>query len=110
MLDSVGPSNFSASMEEGRFIGPGALKVGYFRGNETIRKSHVKCTIFDENIVVLGSGNMDRASWYTSQELGVALKGVEIVREVWGKLEVGLEEAGGVEWLTVEGYGAIRER
>jgi phosphatidylserine/phosphatidylglycerophosphate/cardiolipin synthase-like enzyme len=35
-------------------------------------KSHIKLTIVDNSIVVLGSGNMDRASWYTSQELGIA--------------------------------------
>jgi len=35
-------------------------------------QSHLKLTIIDEELTVLGSGNMDRASWYTSQELGVA--------------------------------------
>jgi phosphatidylserine/phosphatidylglycerophosphate/cardiolipin synthase-like enzyme len=35
--------------------------------------SHLKLTIFDHEIVILGSGNMDRASWYTSQELGILL-------------------------------------
>lgn len=35
-------------------------------------KSHFKCVLVDRNITILGSGNMDRASWYTSQELGVA--------------------------------------
>ncbi|OAA65668.1 phospholipase d/transphosphatidylase [Niveomyces insectorum RCEF 264] len=34
-------------------------------------KSHLKLTIVDGEHTVLGSGNMDRASWYTSQELGV---------------------------------------
>ncbi|KAK1777616.1 hypothetical protein QBC45DRAFT_184738 [Copromyces sp. CBS 386.78] len=33
--------------------------------------SHLKLTIVDGEYTVLGSGNMDRASWYTSQELGV---------------------------------------
>ncbi|CCC11837.1 hypothetical protein SMACR_05051 [Sordaria macrospora] len=33
--------------------------------------SHLKLTIVDREFTVLGSGNMDRASWYTSQELGV---------------------------------------
>lgn len=33
--------------------------------------SHLKLTIVDGEFTVLGSGNMDRASWYTSQELGV---------------------------------------
>lgn len=35
-------------------------------------QSHLKLTIVDDSWTVLGSGNMDRASWYTSQELGVA--------------------------------------
>ena len=33
--------------------------------------SHLKLTIVDGRFTVLGSGNMDRASWYTSQELGI---------------------------------------
>jgi len=31
---------------------------------------------------VLGSGNMDRASWFTSQELGVAFFSQEMARTV----------------------------
>jgi len=46
-------------------------------------KVHIKCTVVDGKVVVLGSGNMDRASWYTSQELGIALFGEEVVRIVW---------------------------
>ncbi|KAK6530742.1 hypothetical protein TWF281_007581 [Arthrobotrys megalospora] len=36
-------------------------------------KSHVKCLIVDEEVAVLGSGNFDRASWATSQEVNVGL-------------------------------------
>ncbi|EWC48870.1 hypothetical protein DRE_00175 [Drechslerella stenobrocha 248] len=36
-------------------------------------KSHVKCLIVDEAVAVLGSGNADRASWVTSQEINVGL-------------------------------------
>ncbi|KAF3932212.1 hypothetical protein ABW20_dc0109860 [Dactylellina cionopaga] len=36
-------------------------------------KSHVKCLIVDEEVVMLGSGNADRASWVTSQEVNVGL-------------------------------------
>ena len=32
---------------------------------------HFKLTLVDDEYLVLGSGNMDRASWYTSQELGI---------------------------------------
>ncbi|KAK0716428.1 hypothetical protein B0T21DRAFT_374824 [Apiosordaria backusii] len=33
--------------------------------------SHLKLTMVDNEYTVLGSGNLDRASWYTSQELGI---------------------------------------
>lgn len=33
--------------------------------------SHFKMTMIDDTYLVLGSGNMDRASWWTSQELGI---------------------------------------
>ncbi|KAK0614602.1 hypothetical protein B0T14DRAFT_437207 [Immersiella caudata] len=58
--------------------------------------SHLKLTIVDEKLTVLGSGNMDRASWYTSQELGILIddagfaqhvkRGVEVV--VDGRLDI----------------------
>jgi phosphatidylserine/phosphatidylglycerophosphate/cardiolipin synthase-like enzyme len=32
---------------------------------------HFKMTMVDNEYIVLGSGNMDRASWWTSQELGI---------------------------------------
>ncbi len=70
----------------------GQLRIGYFVSErQGFQKTHVKCTIVDDEIVVLGSGNMDRASWFTSQELGVAMEGRELVREVWGGLEGRLE-------------------
>ena len=83
---------------------PGLLRVGYFRPDAKYAKSHLKCTIIDEKMVVLGSGNMDRASWYTSQELGVAINGNEVVKDVWGKVEQELGrgeegEYGWVEWV-----------
>ncbi|KAK4226045.1 hypothetical protein QBC38DRAFT_510715 [Podospora fimiseda] len=66
----------------------GRLMVSYFRprprsqsigrerqplmtdGQEDPVHSHLKLTIVDHQFTVLGSGNMDRASWFTSQELG----------------------------------------
>ncbi|CAG9990472.1 unnamed protein product [Clonostachys byssicola] len=33
--------------------------------------SHFKMTMVDEEYLVLGSGNQDRASWWTSQEIGI---------------------------------------
>jgi phosphatidylserine/phosphatidylglycerophosphate/cardiolipin synthase-like enzyme len=54
-------------------------------------KLHLKLTIIDDAITVLGSGNMDRASWVTSQEVGVAVfseevakRMGEVVRRVYG--------------------------
>ena len=40
-------------------------------GGEEPVHSHIKLTIVDAEFTLLGSGNMDRASWYTSQELGI---------------------------------------
>lgn len=80
----------------------GKLSIGYFkhvpqRGPEV--KCHVKCTIVDNRVVVLGSGNMDRASWFTSQELGVAIKDKEVMARVKGELDRALE--GRVEWCCL---------
>jgi phosphatidylserine/phosphatidylglycerophosphate/cardiolipin synthase-like enzyme len=67
---------------------PGSLKIGYYtprphtQGDEEPVKSHLKLTIVDEEIVVLGSGNMDRASFYTSQELGIAFFSRDLARVV----------------------------
>ena len=72
----------------------GKLQVGFFISShrpEGLKKSHLKCTIIDDSLVVLGSGNMDRASWFTSQELGVAIEGREIVRDVRTQLDARLE-------------------
>ncbi|MCJ1273850.1 hypothetical protein MMC21_001643 [Puttea exsequens] len=111
MLSSRGPSTFSASIEEGRHPNPGVLHVGYFKPEEKrYQRSHVKCTIVDGEVVVLGSGNMDRASWYTSQEVGVAVEGRDAVREIWGMIEreLGGEKMEKVEWLRFKGFGATR--
>jgi len=68
-------------MEEGEVRMPGRLVVEYYKprtshDSDPSRaepvQSHLKLTIADDELVILGSGNMDRASWYTSQELGVA--------------------------------------
>jgi phosphatidylserine/phosphatidylglycerophosphate/cardiolipin synthase-like enzyme len=78
---------------------PGRLHISYFEpsggpktpGNEAgePQQSHLKMTIVDEEVVVLGSGNLDRASWFTSQELGVAFFDKEVV----GKILVAVDEA-----------------
>lgn len=65
---------------------PGRLRVSYFRpeqhDQENPQQSHLKMTIVDGDVVVLGSGNLDRASWFTSQELGVAFFNKELVSRV----------------------------
>lgn len=61
------------------------MKIGYFKlksGPGEPVKSHLKLTVVDDEVTVLGSGNMDRASWFTSQELGVALLSREIAESV----------------------------
>lgn len=74
----------------------GSLRVGYYCPTVEYKRTHIKCSIIDDRVVVLGSGNMDRASWYTSQELGVAIEGEEVVKGVWKAIE---EIWRGVDWL-----------
>lgn len=61
-------------------------------------KSHIKLTLIDRKAIVLGSGNMDRASWRTSQELGVLIEdeigsghSSSTVENMWKNVERGLE-------------------
>ncbi|KAF2686171.1 phospholipase D/nuclease [Lentithecium fluviatile CBS 122367] len=71
---------------------PGRLRISYFepvdgaksRGIEggEPQQSHLKLTVVDGEVLVLGSGNLDRASWFTSQELGVAFFDTELVKNV----------------------------
>lgn len=72
----------------------GKLKIEYFvpgrAGNEP-KQSHLKCTIVDDELVILGSGNLDRASWYTSQELGVAFLDKVFANKLRGELGKVLE-------------------
>lgn len=83
---------------ENGMLEPGRLKMAYFHLKEgrrkregEILKSHLKLTIVDEEVTVLGSGNLDRASWYTSQELGVAFISKDMAREVKGAVSEALE-------------------
>ncbi|KAF2022401.1 phospholipase D/nuclease [Aaosphaeria arxii CBS 175.79] len=78
----------------------GSLKISYFsppqgpksRGQEQgePQQSHLKLMIVDEEVVVLGSGNLDRASWFTSQELGVAFFDAGLVQKISGSLDVAM--------------------
>ncbi|KAJ2981222.1 hypothetical protein NQ176_g2170 [Zarea fungicola] len=49
--------------------------------------SHFKMTMVDDAYLVLGSGNMDRASWWTSQELGILFYVPDLAeRSLWEKV------------------------
>ncbi|KAJ4374674.1 hypothetical protein N0V86_007547 [Didymella sp. IMI 355093] len=79
----------------------GRLHVSYFEPKHGYRKrgeeqgepqqSHLKMTVVDGEVLVLGSGNLDRASWFTSQELGVAFFGEEIVQRVEETVDKAME-------------------
>ena len=55
------------------------------------QQSHLKMTIVDDEVLVLGSGNFDRASWFTSQELGVAFFDKEVVKKVESAVDQGTQ-------------------
>jgi phosphatidylserine/phosphatidylglycerophosphate/cardiolipin synthase-like enzyme len=43
-------------------------------------------------VTVLGSGNMDRASWYTSQELGIAFFSTDLATQLSQSVENALKD------------------
>lgn len=75
----------------------GALTIGFFEPSGGARRpgkergepqqSHLRLAVVDRRVVVLGSGNMDRASWFTSQELGVAFFDGEMAARVRGAVD-----------------------
>jgi phosphatidylserine/phosphatidylglycerophosphate/cardiolipin synthase-like enzyme len=67
-----------SSDPESQAPAPGKLEIFYYRQLDARRDeddepvvSHFKMTLVDDEYLVLGSGNMDRASWWTSQEIGL---------------------------------------
>ncbi|KAF2450072.1 phospholipase D/nuclease [Karstenula rhodostoma CBS 690.94] len=88
----------------------GVLRIAYFeplngskaRGKEEgePQQSHLKMMIVDGEVVVLGSGNLDRASWFTSQELGVAFFDRGLVGQVEEAVNRGMR---GRERLVFDG-------
>lgn len=82
---------------EAQPITPGVLTISYFRPmvgssiEEEPVHSHLKLSIFDGEHTVLGSGNMDRASWFTSQELGVLVRDVTFAKTVKDTVDQCLE-------------------
>ncbi|CCT72150.1 uncharacterized protein FFUJ_13849 [Fusarium fujikuroi IMI 58289] len=67
-----------SSDPEAQSPAPGKLEIFYYKQLDARRDkedepvvSHFKMTLVDDEYLVLGSGNMDRASWWTSQEIGL---------------------------------------
>jgi phosphatidylserine/phosphatidylglycerophosphate/cardiolipin synthase-like enzyme len=65
---------------EAQLVAPGRLDIFDYQPLESRLDekdepvlSHFKMTMVDGEYVVFGSGNMDRASWWTSQEIGLLL-------------------------------------
>ncbi|KAF4121946.1 hypothetical protein GMORB2_1786 [Geosmithia morbida] len=77
-------------------LGPGRLEILYYKPLESRLAeddepvlSHFKMTMVDDEYLILGSANLDRASWWTSQEIGVLFHVPEFEgRQLWeGVLE-----------------------
>lgn len=74
---------------EASHVRPGHLEIMYYRPRLDRRDpdepvlSHMKMTLVDGQYLVLGSGNMDRASWFTSQELGILFYMPGFEHDVW---------------------------
>ncbi|OQO10373.1 hypothetical protein B0A51_17313 [Rachicladosporium sp. CCFEE 5018] len=85
-------------LEAGPLLRTGQLSLSYYtprsaadaESNEPVQ-SHLKLTVIDNEVVVLGSGNMDRASWYNSQELGVAFFSCDFATRVTEDLRVAMK-------------------
>ena len=100
------------ALEEGSAV-PGKFSIRYYQprpsaGEKEPVKSHLKLTIIDERIIVLGSGNMDRASWYTSQELGVTFFSKEMASMVKAAVDIELQDRLGEEQVQSKIHHSIR--
>ncbi|KAF2657057.1 phospholipase D/nuclease [Lophiostoma macrostomum CBS 122681] len=94
-------------------IHPGNLQISYFapvngpkkRGREggEPQQSHLKMLIVDSEILVLGSGNLDRASWFTSQELGIAVLDDAVTQRVGNCVDEGMKGRSRCVFDSVEG-------
>ena len=77
---------------------PGKLVVRYYepcsksnRDQDEPVQSHLKLTIVDSKTAIFGSGNLDRASFHTSQELGVTINSERLVGEIERCLSVAMD-------------------
>lgn len=68
MLPSSQPAQ---SAQPARYFQLSTNRGGFAPATEQPVHSHIKMTVVDGTHTVLGSGNMDRASFFTSQELGI---------------------------------------
>ncbi|KAK0668027.1 hypothetical protein QBC41DRAFT_128545 [Cercophora samala] len=99
-LERLMSESLPADMELGH-APLGRLRISYFsprpnlemrtqsepeEGEEPVH-SHLKLIMVDEEYTVLGSGNLDRASWYTSQELGILFHSTELASIVGAEVE-----------------------
>lgn len=98
--DDNSKASDSALLESGSGSRAGSLSISYYqplsqrlRDDATAEpvQSHLKLTIIDEEWTVLGSGNLDRASLFTSQELGVAFCSRGFAATVRGEVDMLVE-------------------
>ena len=111
----MGIADSRGGNDEERALRRGSLKISYYKelstgqarardgsgidGRWEEKQSHVKCYIFDGEVTVLGSGNGDRASWWTSLEVNVVIFGQSVATEV--RRELGRYLDGRLEELHV---------
>ncbi|KAL2182173.1 hypothetical protein L209DRAFT_738807 [Thermothelomyces heterothallicus CBS 203.75] len=60
------------------------------QGEEPVH-SHLKLALVDAEYALLGSGNLDRASWFTSQELGILFQSRELCSNIKAAVDGVLE-------------------
>jgi phosphatidylserine/phosphatidylglycerophosphate/cardiolipin synthase-like enzyme len=105
LISSVRASNDESSNAmldiESQLPRLGCLEIFYFQPfpanqqqsvSEEPVHSHLKLVTVDDEYAVLGSGNMDRASWFTSQELGIMFQSTKFVEEVSDAVSQALRE------------------
>lgn len=81
----------AAARGRSRHSAPLDLEMGVDEAAEEPVHPHIKLTLVDGRYALLGSGNMDRASFYTSQELGVLFRGAEFAGLVKEALDRALD-------------------
>jgi phosphatidylserine/phosphatidylglycerophosphate/cardiolipin synthase-like enzyme len=98
---------YDSNMRKGKFNSAdrrpklGSLHIGYYTPNHNLdpetqggvepTKLHMKMVCFDDEVIVLGSGNMDFTSMHSLQELCVAFYSKEMVASISRTLETFLQ-------------------